>query len=1186
MKQFLAVIAGMLAMWAGGVAAQQLSNSGKEFWVAYGHHQFMEQGNTNGQEMVLYLSAGDQPATVKVGINGTSWTKTYHIAANSVLASDNMPKNNGGEDARLYTRSSSFGGTNSEGVFNKGIHIESNVPIVAYAHIYGSRSSGATMLMPVETWGFNYTSLNFKQFFNTDCFSWLYVIASHDNTKVQFTTTTPTRGGKGAGETFNVVLNKGQVYQLLGAGVASPVGSGYDITGTTVKVIPNDAGECYRIAAFSGSSRTRINIGDCVPLGGDNLIQQIFPSQAWGKRYLTAPTSRSDGAGFLMNNYYRILVDDPATEVRVNGAVLSPLINGRYYEYTSSSADYITADKPIMVAQYIPSTGCSGSLLGDEEMIYISPIEQAIKRVGCYRNTKESIEVNYLTLIIPTKGIASLKIDGSAGYDYTYLHPALPGYSVVVKRWNAAQAQVTVSSDSAFTGITYGLGGTESYGYNAGTLLNNLRGTGEIKNQYQTGVRVSEYTCRKTPFIASLLISYKPTRLLWAMSEAPAMQPRTDVMEVMPVPVDSQKVGNLWYYRYILQQPLLFTDTGSQVIPVYSTHPEIENCNHTEVINIPVKVNAGASSDFTYSNSRQTAWFAGCRLDSVYFKPVTRAASYRWSFSAAIADTSLLEAPSKYYPAQGIYPVHLQAIQADGCVADTTKNIQIYPPPVAGIALANASVCVQSAVTVTNTATYAGDTKPQAFFWEMGDGRTGTNTATSFTVNYNKAGEFKIQQVAKISDRCISDTATAIVKVYARPVAAFEFSKGCLGADGVATFTNTSTLEDVQTMTYLWNFGDPASGTANTAATRNAQHAYGSYKAYSISLQVTTEQGCVDDTAITTTFALKPVLVFDDPGTVCNTQKAVALNKARVTNGVPGTGIYKGNAITAAGVFNAAVAGAGTHEIWYVFQTQGDCRDSVSRSVKVEAAPVAGFTVKKDTLCLGETFEFTDNSTGVSLAGREWIWGDGATSGGTAPRKTYRWAGVYRVALVVTDAGGCRSDTAFRPVVLYPKPGVDAGPSFMAEEGTRITFAASVDDPAAKLLWTPVNTGLSNAGILRPSLVVTNDQTYTLTAINAGNCSASDTLTVRVVRPLVIPNIFTPNGDGVNDAWVITHLSDYAAATVQVFSRYGSRVWQQSGARPWDGTWQGRPVPSGTYYYIIDLKNGAKPLSGSITLVR
>jgi hypothetical protein len=52
-------------------------------------------------------------------------------------------------------------------------------------------------------------------------------------------------------------------------------------------------------------------------------------------------------------------------------------------------------------------------------------------------------------------------------------------YSVVVKRWTSAKQQVRVECDSNFTGITYGLGSVESYGYNMGTLVRNLRATGQ-----------------------------------------------------------------------------------------------------------------------------------------------------------------------------------------------------------------------------------------------------------------------------------------------------------------------------------------------------------------------------------------------------------------------------------------------------------------------------------------------------------------------------------------------------------------------------------------------------------------------------------------------------------------------------------------------------------------------------------
>src|SRR5688500_8761218 len=86
----------------GQVAAQNISNRGRDFWVGYGHHQFMEPGQTNGQEMILYFSA-EQTAVVTVTVRGLSVTQVnnYNVPAGTVVASNFMPKG-GTADVRLY----------------------------------------------------------------------------------------------------------------------------------------------------------------------------------------------------------------------------------------------------------------------------------------------------------------------------------------------------------------------------------------------------------------------------------------------------------------------------------------------------------------------------------------------------------------------------------------------------------------------------------------------------------------------------------------------------------------------------------------------------------------------------------------------------------------------------------------------------------------------------------------------------------------------------------------------------------------------------------------------------------------------------------------------------------------------------------------------------------------------------
>ncbi|MFN3555624.1 MAG: HYR domain-containing protein [Bacteroidales bacterium] len=91
-----------------------------------------------------------------------------------------------------------------------------------------------------------------------------------------------------------------------------------------------------------------------------------------------------------------------------------------------------------------------------------------------------------------------------------------------------------------------------------------------------------------------------------------------------------------------------------------------------------------------------------------------------------------------------------------------------------------------------------------------------------------------------------------------------------------------------------------------------------------------------------------------------------------------------------------------------------------------------------------------------------------------------------------------------------------------------------------------------------------------------------------------IPQAFSPNNDGHNDVWVIRGLDEYPAHNLQVFNRYGTLVFQAS---PYDNNWDGTPnrgsfyasdgkLPAGTYYYILTLQPGQKPLSGWVYIAR
>jgi len=108
-----------------------------------------------------------------------------------------------------------------------------------------------------------------------------------------------------------------------------------------------------------------------------------------------------------------------------------------------------------------------------------------------------------------------------------------------------------------------------------------------------------------------------------------------------------------------------------------------------------------------------------------------------------------------------------------------------------------------------------------------------------------------------------------------------------------------------------------------------------------------------------------------------------------------------------------------------------------------------------------------------------------------------------------------------------------------------------------------------------------------LTATGGFGCTVSDYISIQILKPVKVPNVFSPNGDGVHDKWILPNLADYPGCTVEVFNRYGQQVFYSEGyGTPWDGRFKGNDLPVAVYYYVIKLENGFKPLTGSVTIVK
>jgi gliding motility-associated-like protein len=140
---------------------------------------------------------------------------------------------------------------------------------------------------------------------------------------------------------------------------------------------------------------------------------------------------------------------------------------------------------------------------------------------------------------------------------------------------------------------------------------------------------------------------------------------------------------------------------------------------------------------------------------------------------------------------------------------------------------------------------------------------------------------------------------------------------------------------------------------------------------------------------------------------------------------------------------------------------------------------------------------------------------------------------------------------------------------------------------ATKIEWTPANY-LNYYSIDKVTCTPLKDIIYKIKTTSKDGCVDSAFQKVLVDKSLNIPNVFTPNGDNVNETWTIDGLRVYPRNIMQIFNRYGQNIFTSSPGnyKPWNGKLNGNDLPVGTYYYILKLTTDASPIAGSITILR
>lgn len=265
--------------------------------------------------------------------------------------------------------------------------------------------------------------------------------------------------------------------------------------------------------------------------------------------------------------------------------------------------------------------------------------------------------------------------------------------------------------------------------------------------------------------------------------------------------------------------------------------------------------------------------------------------------------------------------------------------------------------------------------------------------------------------------------------------------------------------------------------------------------------------------------------------------------------------------------------------LYTVTGTSGTCSTSGSFTVSVNAE-ISLVIPAGSNICTGSSLtpNLTSNASSITWSPATGVSDPGILNPVLSPTQTTNYT-------ITATTGSC-SVSGGLALSVIPPVSVHAGDDVTVTAGQSVQLQGSGD--VGTYTWTP-SIGLNNASVLNPVASPLETTTYTLTITKQG-CSASDNVEIEIVSECGKPmNAITPNGDGINDKWLVTYGNCTSLAHVRVFNRYGSPVFESSNYQNnWEGTYKGKALPDGTYYFVIEYKvnNRTVRLKGDLTILR
>lgn len=236
------------------------------------------------------------------------------------------------------------------------------------------------------------------------------------------------------------------------------------------------------------------------------------------------------------------------------------------------------------------------------------------------------------------------------------------------------------------------------------------------------------------------------------------------------------------------------------------------------------------------------------------------------------------------------------------------------------------------------------------------------------------------------------------------------------------------------------------------------------------------------------------------------------------------------------------------------------------------------FSADTTVVCVGEEIQFSDTTSSASaLTQWEWYFGDGTNSTEQNPVHIYSQAGYYDVRLRAGDGSIQNVSTKVNYILVRNSPAASfiIQDSLFSDSYSVIVKAIPSDSLKSSFFW---DFGDGNSEIAKEMLhTYSAEGSYTITLIEETGKGCRDTISesISIEDQFEIPDIFTPNNDGMNDVWFVKS-NGYTLFNITIYNRWGEVVYRYTTKKvSWDGrTTAGVECPPGPYMYYIESASG------------